>query len=77
MKAASGVAGSKSFELPVVFLEYSLDACGFFQRMARFPTDVWSLNTDGLWAENGPDGWVMIPEPISPDRLRLEVVPND
>jgi hypothetical protein len=34
-------------------------------------TDVWAVPIDGLWLENGPDGWVILPEPVPPERLRL------
>jgi hypothetical protein len=71
MGAAPGVAGRMSHDLPATFVEDHLEACDFFIRMARFPVDVWEVNTEGLWAEGGPDGWLMIPEPIAPDRVCL------
>ncbi len=71
MGAAPSIMGRSSPELPVVFLEYHLEACDFFIRMARFPVDVWEVDADGLWAESGPDGWIVVPEPIPAERLRL------
>lgn len=71
MEAAPGVAGSTRFELPAVFLNESFGEAEFFVDMARFPVDVWAVEATGLWGENGPDGWVIVPEPISTERLRL------
>ena len=71
MEAAPGVAGSTRFELPAVFLDESSDGAEFFVDMARFPVDVWAVEATGLWGENGPDGWVIVPEPIPTERLRL------
>jgi hypothetical protein len=71
MGAASGVAGSTRFELPAVFLDESFHGAEWFVDMARFPVDIWAVESGGLWGENGPDGWVIVPEPISPDRVRL------
>jgi hypothetical protein len=39
--------------------------------IARTPADVWAIDVEGLWAENGPDGWWIISRPIGPDRLTL------
>lgn len=71
MGSASGVAGSTRYELPAVFLDESFEGAEWFVDMARFSVDVWAVDTVGLWGENGPDGWVIVPEPISPERLRL------
>jgi hypothetical protein len=71
MGAAPGLMGRSAPTLPVVFLEYHLEACDFFIRMARYPVDVWEVDADGLWAESGPDEWIVVPEPIPPERLRL------
>jgi hypothetical protein len=68
MGAAAGIAGSATPELPAVFLD---NDAGFFVRMARVPVDVWAVRVDGLWIESGPDGWLLSPEPIGPERLRL------
>ena len=65
------MAGSTRFELPAVFLNESFGEAEFFVDMARFPVDVWAVEATGLWGENGPDGWVIVPEPISTERLRL------
>jgi hypothetical protein len=71
MGAATGIAGSTEPELPAIFLcEDDFDA-SFFIRMARQPSDVWEVRVDGLWVENGPDGWWIIDQPVGPDRLRL------
>lgn len=71
MGAAPGIAGSTQPELPAVFVCDTLFDVGFFVRMARSPTDVWSVRVDGLWVETGPDGWWIINQPIVPERLRL------
>lgn len=39
--------------------------------MARTPSDVWAVGVDDLSIENGPDGWVILPQPVPPDRVRL------
>jgi hypothetical protein len=39
--------------------------------MARSPSGVWAVRAEGLWVENGPNGWQLITEPVGPDRLRL------
>lgn len=71
MGAAPGVAGSREPELPAVFLCESLDDTGFFTQMSRLPADVWAVRVDGLWVETGPHGWIIVPEPVPPERLRL------
>jgi hypothetical protein len=71
MGAAPSVVRKRSPELPGIFVEDRIEACEFFIRMARFPVDVWEINVDGLWGESGPDGWVLIPEPIPSQRVRL------
>jgi hypothetical protein len=71
MGTARNIMGKTSPELPAVFLEFHRDACDFYVRMARFPVDVWEVDTDDLWAECGPDGWSIVPEPIAPERVRL------
>ncbi len=43
----------------------------FLLNIARTPADVWAIDVDGLWVENGPDGWWIISRPIGPDRLSL------
>lgn len=72
MGATRGIAGSLRPELPAVFLTDMVeDERGFFVGFAREPVDVWAVRVDGLWLENGPDGWYISPEPIEPARLRL------
>jgi hypothetical protein len=71
METATGIAGSRQPELAAVFLCESHEEVEFFTKMARVPTDIWAVRVDGLWLENGPDGWIILPEPIGPERLRL------
>jgi hypothetical protein len=71
MTATRGIAGSQEPELPAIFLCESLTETSFFAEMASVPTDVWAVRVDGLWVESGPDGWLMLAEPVLPDRLRL------
>lgn len=71
MGAASGIAGSAEPELAAVFVCDSREEADFFIAMARSPSDVWAVRADGLWVENGPNGWQLITEPVTPDRLRL------
>jgi hypothetical protein len=71
MGAAPGIAGSREPELAAVFLCESREEVGFFTRMSRLPADVWAVRVDGLWVESGPDGWIILPEPVPPERLRL------
>jgi hypothetical protein len=44
---------------------------GFFTRMSRLPADIWAVRVDGLWVESGQHGWMILPEPVPPERLRL------
>jgi len=71
MGTAPGIAGSREPELPAVFLCESLEEVGFFTQMSRLPTDIWAVRVDGRWVESGPDGWIILPEPVPPERLRL------
>jgi hypothetical protein len=72
MAVAGGIAGSTEPELPAVFVcDDDLFAASFFLHMARAPSDVWRVSADGLWLENGPDGWWIITEPVAPSRLTL------
>jgi hypothetical protein len=73
MGDSHGIAGSTEPELPAVFVSESrAEAKDFFAGiMARTPVDVWAIRADGLWLESGPDGWLVIPEPVAPERLRL------
>ncbi len=71
MGTAPGVAGSREPELPVIFLSERRDEADFFTGMSRLPIDLWAVRVDGLWVETGPDGWIILPEPVPPERLRL------
>jgi hypothetical protein len=71
MGTAPGIAGSQEPELPAVFLCESREEIDFFTSMSRLPADVWAVRVDGLWVESGPDGWIILPEPVPPERLRL------
>jgi len=71
MGSANGIAGSRGPELDAVFLCETEFDVEFFCRMARTPIDVWAVRVEGLPIEDGPDGWVMVRQPISPARLRL------
>jgi len=71
MGAAPGIAGSARPELPAVFVCDSRDEIGFFLLMARTPADVWAVDAQGLWIENGPNGWWIISQPIEAARLTL------
>jgi hypothetical protein len=66
-----GIAGNHTPELDGVFLCETLEECRFFITMARVPVDIWAVAVEGCWVENGPDGWVVLPEPVPPERLRL------
>jgi len=68
---ACGIAGSPEPELPAIFLCEDRGAISFFTMMARTTTDIWGVRVDGLWTENGPDGWIIIPEPVPRSRLHL------
>jgi len=71
MGTVPGIAGSREPELAAVFLCESREEAGFFTGMSRLPADLWTVSGDGLWVENGPDGWIILPEPVPPERLRL------
>jgi hypothetical protein len=71
MGAAPGIAGSRRPEREAIFLCESLYDVKFFTDMCRRPTDVWGANVDGIWIENGPSGWWMVPSPIPVNRVRL------
>jgi hypothetical protein len=71
MTATTGIAGSREPELPAIFLCESLAETIFFTEMASVPTDVWAVHVNGLWIESGPDGWLILAEPVPPERLRL------
>ncbi|HYB23247.1 MAG TPA: hypothetical protein VED41_05585, partial [Solirubrobacteraceae bacterium] len=73
-----GIAGSVRPELPANFLCASREDAAFFLQMARVPADVWEADVRGLWLEGDPGAsgggggnWLLLPEPLSPERLRL------
>ena len=70
MGTAPGIAGSRSPSCLAVFVREP-DEVGFFTQMSRLPADVWAVRVDGLWVESGPDGWIILPEPVPPERVRL------
>lgn len=73
--SSPGIAGSRSPECEGVFLCENEREVDFFVKMARkrgVAADVWSVNVDGYWIENGPEGWWIIFETIPPDRVRLK-----
>ena len=67
----SGIAGSREPELLATFLCESEADCAFFAQMKDVPLDIWAVDVEGLWVENGPDGWYVTWEPLGPERLRL------
>jgi hypothetical protein len=71
MGAAPGIAGSGEPERAAVFVCDGREEAGFFTAMAGSPSDVWAVRAEGLWVENGPNGWQIITEPVGPERLRL------
>jgi hypothetical protein len=63
-----------------VFLCSDLEDARFFVRASerRGAVDVWAVELDGQWLEGAPDSdggggdnWMICPEPIAPNRLRL------
>jgi hypothetical protein len=75
-----GIAGSETAEWQGVFLCASLEDAEFFAQMGtrRGPVDVWSVRLDGEWLEGAPDAnggggdsWMICPQPIGRERLRL------
>ena len=66
-----GIAGSRSPELSAIFLCENREETSFFLNMARWACDLWAVRVAGLWLENGPSGWVIVPQVITPDRIRL------
>jgi hypothetical protein len=73
-----GIAGSVRPELPANFLCASREDAAFFLQMARVPVDVWETDVSGLWLEGDPGAsgggggnWLLLPEPLLPERLRL------
>jgi len=73
MGLAPGIAGSTTPELPAIFVCQDLEDVSFMLHMARVPTDIWSIDVDGIWLENGLTGWEVISHPIGTDRLTLLV----
>jgi hypothetical protein len=73
MGLAPGLAGSTRPELPAIFVCEDLDDVSFLLRMAQVPIDIWSVDVDGIWLENGPSGWQVISHPVAEERLTLLV----
>jgi hypothetical protein len=71
MRAAHGIAGSPTPELPAIFLCDDREDADFFVRMARVPVDIWTVRVDRLWLESGPHGWRLVAAPIEPERIGL------
>jgi hypothetical protein len=71
MGVAPGIAGSGRPERAAVFVCDGREEAASFTAMAGSPSDVWAVRAEGLWVENGPNGWQIITEPVGPDRLRL------
>jgi hypothetical protein len=71
MGAAPGIAGSTDPEAPGIFLCEDRREVDFFLRMARSPTNVWAVRCEGSFVENGPSGWLILPEPVPPDGVVL------
>jgi hypothetical protein len=73
MGRAPGLAGNARPELPAIFVCEDLDDVSFLLRMAQVPTDIWSVDVDGIWLENAPNGWHVISHPVARERLTLLV----
>jgi hypothetical protein len=79
MGATTGIAGSREHEWHGVFLCADLEGALWFASMPRAgPADVWSVRVDGFWLEGAPDAngggsddWMIAPQPIGPERVRL------
>jgi hypothetical protein len=78
MGDVTGIAGSIQPELPAIFLCDTRDEVTFFTDMSREPTDVWAVRVDGFWLEGDPgasgggdSSWMIVSEPITPERLEL------
>jgi hypothetical protein len=76
MGATAGVAGSPEPEVAGIFLCASDFDARFFTDMARTPSDIWTVRVDGFWLEgdpnaNGGDNWMLVTEPVAPERLEL------
>jgi hypothetical protein len=71
METTAGIAGSQRPELDAIFLCGTIAETKFFTDMARVPSDVWAVDVEGLWLENGPTGWLIVSEPLPPGRIRL------
>jgi len=53
--------------------ELTCNSSGMIVRMAKVPTDIWFVDVDGIWLENGPNGWRVISHPVARERLTLLV----
>lgn len=52
MGLTPGLAGNTKPELPAIFVCEDLDDVSFLLRIAQVPTDIWSVDVDGIWLEN-------------------------
>ena len=73
MGLARGLAGNTRPELPAIFVCEDLDDVSFLLHMAQVPADIWSIDVDGIWLENAPNGWQLISHPVARERLTLLV----
>jgi hypothetical protein len=74
MGPAQGLAGNTGPELPAIFVCEDLDDVSFLvQHVAQVPADIWSVDVDGIWLENAPNGWQLISHPVARERLTLVV----
>jgi hypothetical protein len=74
MGPAQGLAGNTGPELPAIFVCKDLDDVSFLlQHVAKVPADIWSVDVDGIWLENAPNGWQLISHPVARERLTLLV----
>ena len=74
MGLARGLAGNTRPELPAIFVCEDLNDMSFLlQHVAQVPTDIWSVDVDGIWLENAPNGWQLISYPVARERLTLLV----
>jgi hypothetical protein len=69
-----GIAGSTRPEFPGIFLCKSLDEVRFFVHISKVATDSWAADVSGMWIENGPSGWWIVPEIVPADRVRLVAI---
>ena len=72
MGTTAGIAGSReSWTAGRLLVREPRATDRILTEMSRLPADVWAVRVDGLWVESGPDGWIIVSEPVPPERLRL------